>query len=36
LAAEREAGSAPPNEDGWPNPSEDVVSRVMNKLGRGT
>jgi len=34
LAAEREEGLAPENEDGWPDPSDDVVGRVVKKLGR--
>jgi len=34
LAAERKAGLAPANEEGWPNPSDDVVGRVMEALGR--
>jgi hypothetical protein len=34
LAAERKAGLAPTNEEGWPNPSKDVVGRAMNALGR--
>jgi hypothetical protein len=36
LVAERKAGLAPPNEEGWPDPSEDVVGDVMKTLGRGT
>jgi len=34
LAAEKKAGQAPTNEEGWPDPSQDTVARAMAELGR--
>jgi hypothetical protein len=34
LAAERGEGLAPENEDGWSDPADDVVGRVIKDLGR--
>ena len=34
LAAEKKDGSAPANEEGWPDPSRDTVARAMEELGR--
>jgi len=33
LAAEKKAGQAPTNEEGWPDPSPDTVARAMEELG---